>query len=141
MLRTPWLCCAVVLALGAPAQEPKRAERPPPATLAELQQRLTEEIAQPKFADVVIITTPDALHYGPAMAALEKGYDLLLEKPIAQTWQQCADIMNLAEKNSRIVAICHVLRYAPFFRKIKEVIDSGLLGRMVSIQLLEPVEY
>ena len=101
-----------------------------------------EEIfAQPKFADVVIITTPDALHYGPAMAALEKGYDLLLEKPIAQTWQQCTDIMNLAEKNSRIVAICHVLRYAPFFRKIKEVIDSGLLGRMVSIQLLEPVEH
>jgi predicted dehydrogenase len=101
-----------------------------------------EEIfTRPKLADVVIITTPDALHYGPAMGALEKGYDILLEKPIAQTWKQCTDIMELAEKNRRIVAICHVLRYAPFFRKIKEVIDSGLLGRMVSIQLLEPVEH
>jgi len=95
----------------------------------------------PKFADAVIITTPDALHYGPAMAALKTGYDLLLEKPIAQSWNQCSDIMNLANKNARIVAICHVLRYAPFFRKIKEVVDSGVLGRLMSIQLMEPVEH
>jgi predicted dehydrogenase len=94
-----------------------------------------------KFADAVIITTPDALHYGPAMAALEMGYDILLEKPIAQSWQQCSDIMNLAIKKDRIVAICHVLRYAPFFRKMKEIVDSGVLGKMMSIQLLEPVEH
>jgi predicted dehydrogenase len=104
--------------------------------------RTWEDIfAVPKFADAIIITTPDALHYGPAMAALAMGYDLILEKPIAQSWRECADIMNLARQNGRIVAICHVLRYAPFFRKIKEVIDSGALGRMVSIQLLEPVEH
>jgi predicted dehydrogenase len=99
-----------------------------------------EEIFRvPKCADVVIITTPDHLHYGPAMAAMKMGYDILLEKPISQTWQQCTDIMNLATEKKRIVAICHVLRYAPFFRKIKEVIDSGLLGRLVSVQLMEPV--
>ena len=38
---------------------------------------------RPKFADAVIITTPDNLHYGPCMKALELGYDVLLEKPIA----------------------------------------------------------
>ncbi len=53
-----------------------------------------------KFADAVVITTPDALHYGPAMSALETGYDILLEKAIAQSWQQCTDIMNLAVKKS-----------------------------------------
>lgn len=95
----------------------------------------------PKFADVVIITTPDHLHYGPAMAALNLGYDILLEKPIAQTWRQCTDIMDLATEKDRIVAICHVLRYSPFFRKVKEVIDSGLIGRIVSVQLMEPVEH
>jgi predicted dehydrogenase len=93
----------------------------------------------PKFADAVIITTPDALHYGPAMAALAMGYDLILEKAIAQTWQQCQDIMRLTKSTGRIVAICHVLRYAPFFKKVKEVIDSGALGRMLSIQWMEPV--
>ncbi len=106
--------------------------------------RLTtwEEIFQvPKFADIVIITTPDHLHHGPAMAALKAGYDILLEKPIAQTWQQCTDIMDRAIEKKRIVAVCHVLRYAPFFRKINEVIESGLLGRLISIQLMEPVEH
>ena len=95
----------------------------------------------PKFADAVIITTPDHLHYGPAMAALEMGYDLILEKPISQRWEQCVDIMRLARSRGRIVAVCHVLRYAPFFRKIKEIIDRGTLGRLVSVQLLEPVEH
>jgi len=95
----------------------------------------------PKFADAVIITTPDALHYGPAMAALEMGYDLLLEKPIAQTWQECRDIMKLTQDRGRIVAVCHVLRYAPLHKKIKEVIDSEALGRLVSIDLIEPVEH
>jgi predicted dehydrogenase len=93
----------------------------------------------PKSADAVIITTPDRLHYGPAMAALEMGYDLLLEKAIAQTWSQCTDILHRAQAKNRIVAICHELRYAPFFRKIKDVIDSGALGRLISIQWMEPV--
>jgi predicted dehydrogenase len=95
----------------------------------------------PKFADAVIITTPDRLHYGPAMAALEMGYDLLLEKAIAQSWNQCLDILKLAQSKDRIVAICHELRYAPFFKKIKELIDAGALGRLISIQWMEPVEH
>ncbi|MCB0637973.1 MAG: Gfo/Idh/MocA family oxidoreductase [Lewinella sp.] len=95
----------------------------------------------PKFADAVIITTPDDLHYGPAMAALAMGYDLLLEKPIAQTWQECKDILDLATEKDRIVAVCHVLRYSPYYRKMKAVIDSGILGELVSIQHLEPIEH
>ncbi|MBN3034900.1 MAG: Gfo/Idh/MocA family oxidoreductase, partial [Bacteroidales bacterium] len=94
-----------------------------------------------KFADAVIITTPDHLHYGPAMQALAMGYDLLLEKPIAQRWSECRDILQLAGKNDRIVAICHVLRYAPYYRKIKEEIESGVLGDIVSIQHMEPVQH
>lgn len=93
----------------------------------------------PKFADAIIITTPDRLHYGPAMAALDMGYDVLLEKAIAQSWAQCTDILRLAQSKNRIVAICHELRYAPFFQKIKQVIDSGAIGRLVSIQWMEPV--
>ncbi len=96
---------------------------------------------QPKFADAVIITTPDDLHYGPAMQALAMGYDLLLEKPIAQTWEECKAILDLAEANGRIVAVCHVLRYSPYYRKVKAVMDSGLLGDIVSVQHLEPIEH
>ena len=96
---------------------------------------------RPKFADAIIISTPDELHYGPAMAGLQLGYQLLLEKPIAQTWKECSDILKLAEKKNAIVAISHVLRYTPYFRKIKEIIDSGKIGEVVSVEHLEPVSY
>ncbi len=95
----------------------------------------------PKFADVLIITTPDHLHYGPAMQGLALGYDLLLEKAIAQSWDQCNDILKLSQERQRIVAICHVLRYTPYFRKLKAVMDSGALGTIVSVQHFEPVEH
>ncbi len=96
---------------------------------------------KPKFADALFITTPDELHYGPAMAGLNKGYDLLLEKAIAQTWDQCNDILKLAEKKKSIVAVCHVLRYTNYFRKMREIVQSGRIGDIVSIQHLEPVEH
>lgn len=94
-----------------------------------------------KFADAVIITTPDALHYGPAMKAIEMGYDVLLEKAIAQTWKECSDILKQQQKGGNIVAICHVLRYAPYFIKMKQLIDSGAIGDVVSVQHFEPVEH
>lgn len=96
---------------------------------------------QPKFADAVIITTPDDLHHGPAMAALAMGYDLLLEKPIAQSWQECKEILDLAEQEERIVAVCHVLRYSPYYKKIKAVMESGVLGELVSMQHFEPIQH
>ncbi len=94
-----------------------------------------------KFADAVIITTPDSLHYGPAMAALPLGYDMIVEKVVAQTWKECNDILKTAVKFQSIVAVCHVLRYTPYFRKLKDLCDSGVFGDILSIQHLEPVEY
>ena len=96
---------------------------------------------RPKFADAIIITTPDDLHYGPCMKALEMGYDVLLEKPIAPTEQECRDILSLTKKTGRIVAVCHVLRYAPYFTKLKEMIDSGAVGQLISIQHFEPINH
>lgn len=95
----------------------------------------------PKFCDAIIVTTPDRLHYGPAMAALEKGYDLLLEKAIAQSWAQCRDILDLATARRAIVGVCHVLRYTPYFRMMRHIVASGRLGELVGIQHLEPVEH
>ena len=93
----------------------------------------------PKFADAVIISTPDNLHYGPCMKALEMGYDVLLEKPISPSEKECRDILALTKKTGRIVAVCHVLRYAPYFVKLKELIQSGAIGELVSIQHMEPI--
>lgn len=96
---------------------------------------------RPKFADAVMITTPDNLHYGPCMAALKAGYDILLEKPISPSEQECKNILALAKETGRIVAVCHVLRYAPYFIKLREVVQSGAIGELISIQHLEPIEH
>ena len=52
-----------------------------------------EMLERPKFADAVIIATPDHLHYEPCMRAIDLGYDILLEKPIAQTLEQCRKLV------------------------------------------------
>lgn len=95
---------------------------------------------QPRFADAVIITTPDDLHYGPCMKALEMGYDVLLEKPISPSEAECRDILARTRETGRIVAVCHVLRYAPYFVKMREIIQSGAIGQVVSVQHMEPIE-
>jgi predicted dehydrogenase len=100
-----------------------------------------EVFKRPKFADAIIITTPDNLHYGPCMKALAMGYDVLLEKPIAPTEKECRSILALAKKTGRIVAVCHVLRYAPYFVKMKELIAKGAIGEVISVQHFEPIEH
>src|SRR5688572_20699292 len=96
---------------------------------------------QPKFADAVIISTPDLLHYGPCIQALKMGYDILLEKPISPSEQECREILALTKKTGRVVAVCHVLRYAPYFIKLREMIQSGAVGDVISFQHLEPIEH
>ncbi len=97
-------------------------------------------LRQEKFADAVIIATPDNEHFHPCIAALEAGYDLLLEKPIATTETECRQILEKATATNRIVAVCHVLRYSPYFKELKEILDAGLIGNIISIQHLEPIE-
>lgn len=96
---------------------------------------------RPKFADAIVISTPDNMHYAPCMKALSMGYDILLEKPIAPTEKECRDILALAKEKGRIVAVCHVLRYAPYFVKMKELVAQGAIGEIISVQHFEPIEH
>ena len=93
----------------------------------------------PKLASCVIIATSDRMHYKPAMKAIEKGYDLLLEKPVAPTYKECVDIANFAKEKGVKILVCHVLRYTKFFSKIKEMIKNGDIGKVISIHHSENV--
>jgi len=92
-----------------------------------------------KIADIAVICTMDRDHYAPAMKAIEQGYDLLLEKPIAPTPEQCRDITFAAEQKGVKVVICTVLRYTSIFMTLKEAIDSGKLGKIMAINHEEGV--
>ena len=96
-------------------------------------------LALPKMAGIAVIATSDNLHYEPAMKAISLGYDLLLEKPVAQTVKECTDIANAAKEKNVSVLVCHVLRYTPFYKKVKSIITSGTLGEIVSLDQTECV--
>jgi predicted dehydrogenase len=98
-----------------------------------------ELLAAEKFADIIIIGTQDADHVEPCLAAMEKGYDILLEKPIATGTDDILRIQSAAARLGRKVLVCHVLRYTPFYRKAREIVESGLLGEIVSLNATEGV--
>ena len=97
--------------------------------------------ARGKLGDVAFICTQDRQHVGHAMAAMEAGYDLLLEKPIATSIEDIRRIQDTAARLGRSVVVCHVLRYAPFFDVIREAIRRGDVGEVVCVQALENVCY
>jgi predicted dehydrogenase len=96
---------------------------------------------RPRFAEGVIITTPDSLHAEPAVAFANLGYHILLEKPMAPDAADCRRIVAAAQANRILFAVCHVLRYTAYTQKVKQIVDSGQLGDIVSLQHLEPVGY
>lgn len=96
-------------------------------------------LALPKMADAAVICTMDRDHLAPAIEAIHQGYDLLLEKPVAPTPEECYRIQREAEAYGAKVLICHVLRYTPFFRALKQLIDEGAVGRVINIQHREDV--
>lgn len=100
-----------------------------------------ELLAQPKLAQVMAICTQDAQHKDHAIRAMELGYDLLLEKPIANNLEDIRAIEQKAKELGRTVVICHVLRFAPFYNRIKELLDSGAIGRIMHVDASECVSY
>jgi len=98
-------------------------------------------VAREKFADAVIIATPDACHAEPTIAFANKGYHILVEKPMAVSEQDCIRMTKAVMDNNVIMAVGHVMRYTPYTQRIKQIVDEGLLGDIISIQHLEPVGY
>jgi len=97
-------------------------------------------IAARPDVDLAIVATQDDKHIDPALAALDCGWHLLLEKPAATSLDDCRRVRDAARRAERHVILCYVLRYTPFYRAVKRVIDSDRIGRVISIAATEGVE-
>ena len=86
-----------------------------------------------RIADIAIISTMDKQHLEPTMAAIGCQYDILLEKPVSPDSIECQKIALYAEEKGVKIVVCHVLRYTPIFITIKNLIDEGRLGQIISI--------
>ncbi|HSV96343.1 MAG TPA: Gfo/Idh/MocA family oxidoreductase [Spirochaetota bacterium] len=100
-----------------------------------------ELLDRPLMADGAIIATQDAMHTAPAVGALARGYHVLLEKPMALTEEECLAIVGAAEASGRGLCVCHVLRYTALFRAVKDILDSGTIGRVHTMYHAENVAY
>ena len=96
-------------------------------------------LSQPKLADVMIVATQDAMHREHAIRSMEQGYDLLLEKPISTNPKEVREIKAVADRLGRRVILAHVLRYTVFYRKIKQLLDQGAIGRVLNLEAAEHV--
>lgn len=96
---------------------------------------------EPKLADAAIICTQDRMHFQPTMKALELGYHVLLEKPMSDNEKECVLMGEAAKKYNRVLSVCYVLRYTPFYKAIKNIIESGEIGQLMAIQQIENVAY
>lgn len=100
-----------------------------------------ELFSQPRLADGLVVSTQDRQHFAHTMAALEKGYHIMLEKPISPSEEECIQIAQKANEVKRHVVVCHVLRYTHFYQTVKKMILSGGIGEVVSIQANEDVGF
>jgi predicted dehydrogenase len=101
----------------------------------------TELAERGRVADAVLICTQDRMHTEPAEAFAALGYHILLEKPMAPDEAECRRIVTAVENAGVMLAVGHVLRYTPHTRAVKDIVDSGRLGEIMSIQHLEPVGF
>lgn len=95
--------------------------------------------ARGRIADAVVIATQDRLHAEPAIVFADLGYAILLEKPMAPTLAECQDIAAAARRNDTLMSVCHTMRYVHFTRRIREMIDEGLIGDVMTVQHHHPV--
>ncbi|HEY8423196.1 MAG TPA: Gfo/Idh/MocA family oxidoreductase, partial [Clostridia bacterium] len=100
-----------------------------------------DEFFQKRHSDALVIASMDQDHVRQCVKAMELGYDILLEKPIASNEEDCLTLLREYKKRGNKIMVCHVLRYAPAFNKVKELISSGEYGKLIMIDSCEQVGY
>lgn len=89
--------------------------------------------------DACIIGTPDKYHHEMAMKAMHSGWHVLLEKPMGQSAEQCEEIVQVSKDTGKMVSVCYVLRYHPYFIKLKELTERPEVGKIRSVNHIERV--
>ena len=115
----------------------KRYDLPPDRCFSSAEEMLERS----KLAEVLVVATMDRQHVDHAIPALRKGYHILLEKPISPELSRCRELLEVARECHGQVIVCHVLRYTAFYNQLKELIDSGCIGNVVSVCANENVGY
>ncbi len=88
-----------------------------------------------KDLDLVVNSLPSHLHAPVTLQGLEAGQNMLCEKPLARRAAEVDALIAASERQGRLLAIFQQSRFAPYFCRLREVIASGVLGRIVAIKI------
>jgi predicted dehydrogenase len=83
--------------------------------------------------DLLMVTTVDGFHSHYIARALDRGLDVMTEKPMVIDEQQCQAVLDAEKRNKKKIVVTFNYRYAPKHQKIKEVLLSGAIGRVISV--------
>lgn len=89
--------------------------------------------------DFIINATMDEWHYETAKKIMLAGYDMLLEKPIVSNEKELLELQEIARRMQVKVNVCHVLRYTPYYKRIKEILNAGTIGKIMTLEMYEHV--
>ncbi|MGB1588767.1 MAG: Gfo/Idh/MocA family protein [Candidatus Poseidoniaceae archaeon] len=87
-------------------------------------------------ADLVIIATPSELHSSQAVELIEKGYHVLVEKPLGNTEFDAAAVISTAQEHGRLLSVGLLLRHHPAIRLVQNLISTGKIGRLESLRFV-----
>ena len=87
----------------------------------------------------VMVFSPNVYHKEQVVAAFEAGKHVFSEKPLATTIEDCVAINEAHRKSGKLFATGFVLRYAPIYRKAKEILESGVLGDLIAVEANENI--
>ncbi|MDR1807485.1 MAG: helix-turn-helix domain-containing protein [Propionibacteriaceae bacterium] len=96
---------------------------------------------RPRLADMAIVALPDRQHADAAIGLSNRGYHLLVESPMATDWPGCLAVADTIRRNGTVLSVGHVLRYAPYERTIKRLVDQGAIGDIVAIDHIAPIGF
>ena len=102
--------------------------------------RTLDELAAEK-PDVVHILTPPAYHADLAIQAMEMGANVLVEKPMAETLEDCARMIDAARRTGRVLSVNHSARMDPVVLRALEIVKSGGIGEVLSVTFLRSSNY
>lgn len=94
-----------------------------------------------RLADGIIIATLDPMHLKPTLTALDKGYKILLEKPITLDLEGTLQIAKKAKNTGSKVLVAHVLRYTKFYKELKQLLDKKVIGKIRYVDHIENIGY
>jgi scyllo-inositol 2-dehydrogenase (NADP+) len=92
-----------------------------------------QEMVENEELDLVVNASPSHLHYSISLELLERGFNVLCEKPLAKTAEEVDRLIEASERTGSILAVFQQSRYLPAFEQIRKVIESGVLGRIVQV--------